>query len=302
MNRKKLIVSMVLIAAFMVVDSYAIYTYGIGANFTVAEAVIAGILIAALMNIPPFFIASFGYAILLDNTSDERQRRTAKIISAIGSVYILLIVSAIVVMRVVQIRANLADPEYNNLLMDTVFTITPVLTTIFAIILGLRAVEPNIDRLREAYEASTREYNDARERHDALYKHLTGEFEAIGATVGLDNFMEGVRSGSEDISLYINAINQAAAPKLTDRIKLHLRKLRESLMEKAEEIKLYLDPYGPAPGIIAAHPLSTSFLDEAALLTEIDADFEKMLNRQISETLSKKFKNISPDGRRTYDE
>ena len=286
---------MILIAAFMCVDGYAIYTYGIGANFNEFEAVLAGILIAALMDIPPFFIASHGFAVVMDDTTDKRQRRTGKIISLSGSVYIFLIVAAVVTMRIIQIRSSLTDPEYNNLLMDTVFTASPVLTTIFSGILGLRAYEPNINKLREAYETSTNEYIIAKKSRDTLYNSLKTKFDTIGAVHGFNNFWEAVVNGSKDITRYIEAINKAAAPKIIDHIKLHLKKLYNVLFEKIDETRLHLDPYGPGPGIISGHEPSIEFMEKSTSLTEIGSDFEKMLNRQISESLSKEFGSFAPD-------
>jgi uncharacterized membrane protein YqhA len=295
MNQKKLVIFLLLIAAFMCVDGYAIYTYGIGENFTVFESILAGILIAALMNIPPFFIASHGFAVIADDTTDTRQKRTGKIITIIGSIYIFLILAAVVTMRVIQIMGNMADPMYSNLLMDVVFTVSPVLTTIFSIILGLRIYEPNIIKLREAFESSNSEYIEVKKRYDALYNDLKCKFETIGSAHGFCNFMEAVESGSEDITLYLNAIEKAAAPKITDRIRLHLKKLYNAMLEKINETRLYLDSYGPGPGIIAGHKPSNEFMEKAASLLVIDSDFEKMLNRQINDCLSKELRNFSTD-------
>ena len=281
MKVKNITIYMCLIAIFMCVDGFAIYSYGIGANFTVFEAVLAAVLIAALLNIPPFFIASYGFAIMMDDTFEERQRYTAKIISLIGIIYLLLIVGILVIMRIVQIRTNLADPYYNNLLMDAIFTVSPVLTTIFAIVLGIRAVEPNIVTLRREWEETEKDYRLAREKYDALYNDLRGRFETLGQSIGCPNFFEAVINESEDVSRYIDALERAVYPNILDTIKWQFKRLYDALHEKATEARLTLDAFGPGPDIIAAHAPSEEFNEKALLLLKVDMGFEDMVNELI---------------------
>ena len=284
MTRKKLVYSMALIALFMGIDFIAIYDYMIGVNSPIVMAVMLGLIVAALLDIPPFFIAGYGYAVLLDDSSEDDQRKSAKIITILGSIYILLILGALVTTRVIQVRENMNDPEYDSLFRDIVSLLIPVLTTTFSIILGLKAHEKNKVKLRECFETDADAYNQIRAQYDEMYNGLNGTFEAIGVDADVKNLMEAVESGSDGTNACIDSINQAALSQVKSRYELQLMQLPNILSESLNKALLQINSSEAA----FIPPPDAEFERKAAALREPEKFFVDMVDEQIKATEARK--------------
>ena len=295
MKTRKLGFSLALIGLFMLVDAWVIYNYGIAINLTVLGAVITGIIIAALMDIPPFFFSAYGFAVVMDDTCDANQRKKGRASSAIGAAYTLLILSALITTRVIQIGNNMLAPDYNNLFSDVLFTVIPLLTTAFAIVLGLRSYEKNEVRLYYERDRAEAEYNSATERFTETYNDLKARFAAFETESGTTNLMDAARFGGEEMARHIDALNRLALDEVVDRYRLHISSLNNILHGTLKEALLSLDVSGTGIGVITGYRPSEEFLRKATLLKEPDKSLKAMVERQINESKSRRRQSCSVD-------
>ena len=287
MNMKHIARDIMLIVACMGADLFAVYQYGINLNLRVVEAVFAGILVAALLNIPFYFFALYGWGRYLDTTEDVlRKKSQAKFFMVFSIVYALLIFSVIVTVRARQIIIDMAGPAYSNLFLDLLFTISPILTSIFSFVLGLKAAKPNIDELKKDLDKSETEFDQAQL---ALNKHngeTRNKAERVAGAFKLGKgFVEDILEKKE-LSEYIGIINLETYREAPDRHAEHLDKGHSAYRGMLIEICRQLDHHAQVKGTLLRAKPSEDLEREANLLRKVDESFKMRVNNLISDRTS----------------
>jgi len=291
MKLKKLGAYMTIIGFFMLFDFFAVYSILVEENFPIFIAIILGIVVASLMDIPPFFFSSLGYAVVLDNTCDEEQKKKGRIISVIGIIYTTVILGSFISLRIIMIRANMDNPDFNSLFSTVIFTVTPILTTLFSIALGFRSYVKNEVNLIEECRVAEEECNVATERHDGRFNDLSTRISAFETESDTANLMEAIRNNGEGVTIHIDALNRAALGEVKDRYRLDINKLSNILNETLHEALLNLDTSGTGIGVITGFEPTEDFKRKAASLKDPDENFEAMVDKQIKENQSRKRKS-----------
>ena len=281
--RAKFIKSILWIVAFVLIDFVFLYGDFVNRNLPLWLAALLGILVAAMLDFPPFIIASNGYAQLADASSDDDQRRTAKITSVLGTLYILVILGALIGIRVHLILEDLQRSEYDQLFLDVFTLIMPVLTTVASILVGFKAHTKNKDILAEEFERYADDYIQNNGQYERRRNEVRGVFEAIGVDTDIENLMEAIESESSGTNVCVDSINRAALSQVNNRHELHLMQL-PNIMNKAITQALFkIDPNGT----IIIEP-DDGFERKVEQLRVPEPFFVEMVNKQVEENQARK--------------
>jgi hypothetical protein len=168
------------------------------------------------------------------------------------------------------------------------FTITPVLTTLFAIVLGYRSYEKNSIQLEEDSRRTAEESNIATERHNERNNDLRARFATFETESGTVNLMEAAKTNGAEVTRHIDALNHAALGEVKDRYSLHIKKLPNILSETLNEALLNLETSGSGIGVLTSYEPSDDFKQKAKELKEPEKSFVAMAERQLKESDSRR--------------
>ena len=189
MDKRKIknITAIALILVMMVFDGYAVLNYGLTANLSWPMIISGCIIIATILNVPPYFIGSYGVRKLIDPTAKNFKEvmRIAKIATFIGIPIMIGVLVIILNIRINQITTKEANheealriygeyvepndgftdndstdyqiyldnkPAYNDYMLDVILTISPIITTFISLLVGLKLTEPYSEVLKRKME------------------------------------------------------------------------------------------------------------------------------------------------------
>jgi ABC-type multidrug transport system fused ATPase/permease subunit len=296
MKIKHIMRDMALITVFMAIDGFVIYSYGVLSNtFSIGSAIIFGVLVATLLDVPPYLFSALGFGKLLDPTTDSvEEKRGARLITLLGIVYFLVIFGALFYIRFGEIQLVLADAaRFDERFVTIISSIIPLLTSVASVVLGIRSGRSSgIKTLEEQSKAANEELSAAEKAYAEKQVEIMSVFSELEAIFDCPGLSEEAQKRdnhgrpSGDFSKFIKKASERCYIQMISLYRLYIEKCYNELQQEKHRLCLELDPYGAAPCILIDVMPSNDFESKSQEIKKVDEDFEKQINEILKRIVS----------------